>query len=150
MTWRVASLVINILDLLLSSMQGSDWCDSELEDSVVKNIKAVLKTVVVTLAVLFVADNIGFEVSSLVTGLGVGGIVIALSSQAILADIIPGVSMMITKPFTVGDCIKVGERIGIVQNIGLKDTKVRSLDGECFIYPNRYMVHLTPTHSPAD
>lgn len=69
----------------------------------------MLKATIVLLAVLFVADNVGFSVSSLVTGLGVGGMAIALSSQAMLADVIPGVSIMLSKPFKAGDCIQVSQ-----------------------------------------
>jgi len=88
---------------------------------------------------LFVADNIGFQVSSLVTGLGVGGMAIALSSQAMLADVFMCGAMLLSKPFTTGDFISVAgdSSIGQVKSIGLKDTRLTALDGEELVYPNR-------------
>lgn len=89
-----------------------------------------------TLAVLVAVDNLGFDVTALVAGLGIGGVAIALATQSILGDLFASLSIVIDKPFVVGDFIRVGDDLGAVERIGLKTTRVRSLSGEELIFGN--------------
>lgn len=89
--------------------------------------------VVVTLVVL---DNMGVEVTALVAGLGIGGIAIALAVQNVLSDLLASLSIVIDKPFIVGDFIIVDSYIGTVEKIGLKTTRIKSLGGEQLILSN--------------
>jgi small-conductance mechanosensitive channel len=89
------------------------------------------------LVVLLILDNIpGVQVTSLVTGLGIGGIAVALAVQNILSDLFASLSITLDKPFVVGDNIRVGEMSGTVEHIGLKSTRVRSVDGEQLVFSN--------------
>lgn len=81
-------------------------------------------------------QNMGFNVTSLIAGVGIGGIAIALAVQNILGDLFASVSIMLDKPFIVGDFIIVDEHRGNVENIGLKTTRVRSLSGEQLVFSN--------------
>jgi small-conductance mechanosensitive channel len=89
-------------------------------------------------SVLFVLalDNLGFNVSAIIAGLGVGGIAVALALQNVLSDLLASLSIVLDKPFVVGDFIIVGDDMGVVENIGLKTTRVRSLSGEQLIFAN--------------
>ena len=89
-------------------------------------------------AVILVAvlDNLGFDVTTLVTGLGIGGIAIALAVQNVLGDIFAAMSIVLDKPFVVGDFIVVDAFSGTVEQIGLKTTRLRSLSGEQIIFAN--------------
>ena len=87
-------------------------------------------------AVLVAIDNLGFDVTALVAGLGIGGVAIALATQSILGDLFASLSIVIDKPFVVGDFIRVGDDLGSVERIGLKTTRVRSLSGEQLIFGN--------------
>ncbi len=87
-------------------------------------------------AVLFVLGNLGFNVSSMIAGLGIGGIAVALAAQAVLGDLFSAVAIYLDKPFTVGDSIKVGDMSGSVEHIGIKTTRVRSVNGEMLVFPN--------------
>ena len=89
-------------------------------------------------AVILVAvlDNLGFDVTTLVTGLGIGGIAIALAVQNVLGDIFAALSIVLDKPFIVGDFIVVDGFSGTVEQIGLKTTRLRSLSGEQIIFAN--------------
>jgi small-conductance mechanosensitive channel len=89
-----------------------------------------------TLILVAVLDNLGFDVTTLVTGLGIGGIAIALAVQNILADIFAALAIVLDKPFVVGDFIVVDTFSGTVEQIGLKTTRVRSLSGEQIIFAN--------------
>lgn len=89
-----------------------------------------------SIAVLVAIDNLGFDVTALVAGLGIGGVAIALATQSILGDLFASLSIVIDKPFVVGDFIRVGDDVGAVEKIGLKTTRVRSLSGEQLIFGN--------------
>lgn len=89
-----------------------------------------------TVAFLAAVDNLGFDVTALLAGLGIGGVAIALATQSILGDLFASLSIVIDKPFVVGDFIRVGEDLGTVERIGLKTTRVRSLSGEQLIFGN--------------
>jgi len=87
-------------------------------------------------AALFVLSNLGFNVSSMLAGLGIGGIAVAVAAQAVLGDLFSAVAIYLDKPFVVGDSIKVGDAFGTVEHIGIKTTRVRSLGGEMLVYSN--------------
>ena len=96
----------------------------------------IAKLAVWTLVLLVALDNLGFSVTGLITGLGIGGIAIALAVQNILGDLFASLSIIIDKPFVIGDFIIVGDLMGTVERIGLKTTRVRSLSGEQIIFSN--------------
>ena len=81
-------------------------------------------------------DNLGFEITTIVTGLGIGGIAIALAVQSVLGDLFGALSIVIDKPFVVGDFIAVDTFQGTVEHVGLKTTRLRSLTGEQIIMSN--------------
>jgi small-conductance mechanosensitive channel len=93
--------------------------------------KMAIWTVVVLLALDYYTD-----ITALIAGLGIGGIAIALAVQNILSDLFASISIIIDKPFVIGDFIIVGEQMGTVEKIGLKTTRVRSLTGEQIIFSN--------------
>lgn len=96
-----------------------------------------LARMVVWLVILLLAlDNFGVDVTTLVTGLGITGIAVALAVQNILGDLLGALSIVVDKPFVVGDTISVDTFTGTVEHIGLKTTRVRSLGGEQIIFSN--------------
>ncbi len=86
--------------------------------------------------ILLVLDNLGINVSALVAGLGIGGVAIALAVQNILGDLFASLSIVLDRPFEVGDFIVVGDHMGAVEHVGLKTTRVRSLSGEQLVFAN--------------
>ncbi|MCH8208889.1 MAG: mechanosensitive ion channel family protein [Nitrospinae bacterium] len=85
---------------------------------------------------LLALDNLGIDITALLAGLGIGGIAIALASQKILGDLFSALSIVLDKPFMVGDFIEIGDFTGTVEAIGLKNTRLRSAYGEQIIIPN--------------
>ncbi len=85
---------------------------------------------------LLIISNLGFNVTTLITGLGIGGIAIALALQNVLGDVIASLSIILDKPFEVGDFIVVDDLRGDVEDIGLKTTRVRSISGEQLVFSN--------------
>ncbi|MBE2198223.1 MAG: mechanosensitive ion channel family protein [Anaerolinea sp.] len=94
------------------------------------------KLVLWLVILLLILDNLGVEVTSLIAGLGVSGIAVALAVQNILGDLFASLSIVLDKPFIIGDVITVGEFTGTVEKIGLKTTRVRNLSGELVIFSN--------------
>jgi small-conductance mechanosensitive channel len=89
------------------------------------------------IVILLVAlATVGINVTALITGLGVGGVAIALAVQNILGDLFGALSIVLDKPFVVGDTIQVDAFVGTVEHIGLKTTRVRALSGEQVIFSN--------------
>lgn len=89
-----------------------------------------------SLLVMVALDNLGFDITALVTGLGIGGIAVALAIQNILGDLFASLSILLDKPFVVGDFVIVDQHLGSVEHIGLKTTRLRSLSGEQLIFSN--------------
>ena len=87
-------------------------------------------------ALLLALENLGVNVGTLVAGLGVGGVAIALATQNVLGDVFASVSILLDKPFVVGDFIVLDSFMGQVERIGIKTTRVRSLDGELIVFSN--------------
>jgi small-conductance mechanosensitive channel len=88
------------------------------------------------LLVVTTLDHFGIQVTALITGLGIGGIAIALAVQNILGDLFAALSIVLDKPFVVGDFIIVDDVLGTVEHVGLKTTRIRSLSGEQVIVSN--------------
>jgi len=99
------------------------------------------RVVVWALALLLGLDQLGFDVTALVAGLGIGGIAVALAVQNILSDLFASAAIVLDKPFMVGDFIVVGERAGTVEKVGLKTTRVRSLSGEQLVFTNTQLLN---------
>lgn len=85
---------------------------------------------------LLALDNLGVQVTTLIAGLGVGGVAVALAVQNILGDLFASLAILLDKPFVAGDFIIVDSLQGTVEHIGLKTTRVRSLSGEQLIFAN--------------
>lgn len=96
----------------------------------------VLRILLWVVALLMVLDNLGFNITTLVASLGIGGIAVALAVQNILGDLFSSVSIALDKPFVIGDFIVVGNYMGTVEYVGLKTTRLRSLGGEQIIISN--------------
>lgn len=86
---------------------------------------------------LFLLQNFGVNVTSLIAGLGIGGIAIALAAQSVLADLFSSLAIFFDKPFVPGDFIELNGNKGTVLKIGIKTTRIRALNGEEIIVPNR-------------
>jgi small-conductance mechanosensitive channel len=102
-----------------------------------------LRTLLWSVVALAVLSNLGVNITAFVASLGVGGIAVALAVQSILADLFASLSIAVDKPFEVGDFVVVGGVSGTVQMIGLKTTRIRSLQGEEVVMSNTDILKLT-------
>ncbi|MFB6181413.1 MAG: mechanosensitive ion channel family protein [Candidatus Magasanikbacteria bacterium] len=138
----VAREAINAVSRLVNFLAEKylQYADQDVEkEHATIMVGMIRKTLVVVLWLIvgtFILSNFGINITSLVTGLGIGGIAIGIALQNVLADIFSSVSIFLDKPFVVGDFIQVGENMGTVEKIGIKSTRIETLRGEQLIIPN--------------
>ncbi|HUY88196.1 MAG TPA: mechanosensitive ion channel family protein [Pirellulales bacterium] len=89
-----------------------------------------------TMTVLWILENLNAHISTLVAGLGIGGVAVALAAQNVLGDLFASLAIVLDKPFILGDFIAVEDFLGSVEHIGIKTTRLRSLSGEQLVFSN--------------
>jgi small-conductance mechanosensitive channel len=99
-------------------------------------LRFMAKLTLWVILLLAALDNLGVNVTSLVTGLGIGGLAVALALQNVLSDLLASLAIVFDKPFVIGDSISVNELSGAVESIGLKTTRLRGTGGEQIILAN--------------
>ncbi|MEM9157495.1 MAG: mechanosensitive ion channel family protein [Verrucomicrobiota bacterium] len=105
-------------------------------------IKKAARTFLIVIAVILVVQNLGYNVGSLLAGLGIGGLAIALAAQESLGNFFGSVSLVADRPFKVGDWIQVGSEVdGDVEEIGLRSTKVRTWTKSQLTIPNKVLAN---------
>ncbi|MPN07314.1 hypothetical protein SDC9_154580 [bioreactor metagenome] len=102
----------------------------------IKWLIRLAKIVIWGIALILFLDNIGIKITSLVTGLGIGGVAIAFAAQSALADVFCFFTIFFDKPYEIGDFIIAGDNMGTVEHIGVKTTRLRALGGEQLIASN--------------
>jgi len=109
-------------------------------------IRGLVTVAAFLIAIIVILDNVGVNVTGLVAGLGIGGIAIGLAAQGIFSDLFAALAIIFDRPFRKGDTINVGGgltgQIGTVEHIGLKTTRLRSLDGELVAYGNAELLKM--------
>lgn len=96
----------------------------------------IAKAVIWVMVALMALENLGVNITTLVAGLGVGGIAVALALQNILGDLFASLSITFDKPFFVGDSVAIDAFTGTVQHIGIKSTRLLSISGEEIVISN--------------
>jgi small-conductance mechanosensitive channel len=110
--------------------------DPERREKQLKGIRALINIVIWAIALVFLLDNLGVKISAAVAGLGIGGIAVALAAQAVLGDLFSYFVIFFDKPFEIGDFIVVGDKMGVVEYVGIKTTRIRALSGEQLVFSN--------------
>ena len=143
---QIASLVLVTffsLKLIVSTMNYSLSVylrrkgKSETRQKEIRGITTLLSILIWTLGFVFLLDNLGLNVSAVIAGLGIGGIAIALAAQAVLGDLFSYFVIFLDRPFEIGDFIIVGDKMGAVEYIGIKTTRIRALGGEQLVFSNK-------------
>ncbi len=106
-----------------------------------RGILTIVNILIWIVGLVFVLDNLGFKISAAIAGLGIGGIAIALAAQTILGDLFSYFVIFFDRPFEIGDFLIVGDKVGSVEYIGIKSTRVRSLSGEQLVFSNTDLVN---------
>lgn len=132
----LSSLINFALNNYFSRRKGEDSKRREL-----RGISTIISIIIWIVGLIFLLDNLGFNVASVIAGLGIGGIAIALAAQAVLGDFFSYFVIFFDRPFEIGDFINVEDNLGSIEYIGLKTTRIRSLSGEQLIFSNSDLVN---------
>lgn len=103
-------------------------------------IRLLVGVVVFAIAIVVLLDNLGVNVTGLVAGLGIGGIAIGLAAQGIFADLFAALAIIFDRPFSKGDGVNVGGTVGVIEDIGLKSTRIRMYSGELLVLSNKNLL----------
>lgn len=144
-TYYIMRVIQATVDVLLERvLQTKAGADKKSEEGT-KLFATVIKLGLWALAALLVLSNLGYNVTSLIAGLGVSGIIIAFAVQNILADLFSSLSIYFDKPFAPGDFVVISGNgsMGTVKHIGLRTTRIQSLGGEELIVPNSEITKAT-------
>ena len=131
--WVMLGVIDFIMYRLASRMKKNGQNDAIV---LLKPISTTIKIVIVILAVISWMDNLGFQVTALIAGLGVGGIAVALAAQKSLENLIGSIIIYTSQPVRVGDFCKFGTTLGTVEEIGLRATQLRTLARSVVHVPN--------------
>ncbi|WP_149242804.1 mechanosensitive ion channel family protein [Dyadobacter sp. 32] len=110
--------------------------NSEAKEKQASGLILIVNIVIWIFGIIFMIDNLGYNVTSLIAGLGIGGIAIALAAQTILGDLFSYFVIFFDRPFEIGDFIVIDDKSGVVEHIGIKTTRIRTLGGEQLICSN--------------
>lgn len=135
--YLVKSLASAVNYFVEDSVKEKEKKGKDHEVAVLKLTSKVMIIILWIVAAIFLLSNLGFNISSLIAGLGIGGIAIALALQNILGDIFSSVSIYLDKPFEIGDFIIIGEDMGTVKRIGVKSTRIQTLHGHELVVSNK-------------
>jgi MscS family membrane protein len=139
----MAWTAIRLVDLIVF-WWGERLRRSGREEAIVllRPARTAIRVILVIVAVLFWLDNIGLKVSTLLAGLGVGGLAVALAAQDTLKNLLGSVMILLDKPYKVGQRIVAEGHDGIVEEIGLRSTRIRLLTGHQTVIPNEEMAKI--------
>ncbi|MFH1438956.1 MAG: mechanosensitive ion channel family protein [Candidatus Woesearchaeota archaeon] len=134
----IAWLIIRFFDSLIENYLApfTAKTKSDLDDHLVPIIRKLVKIILVVIVGIMILDKFGYNINSILAGVGLGGLAFALAAKDILANLFGGVSVFTDQPFKIGDRIKIGGYDGYVKNIDIRSTKIKTLEGRIVTIPN--------------
>lgn len=140
-TFDVVWLLIRTIDAVSDSMTDmAEGTETQLDDQLVPIMRKAAKVLIVALGVVFFMQAMGYPVSGIVAGLGIGGLAVALAAQDTLSGLFASVAIFLDRPFMVGDFVKVGNTIGTVEEIGLRSSRIRTVGKTLITIPNKQII----------
>ncbi len=138
-TWFATRLVITFSQYVVDTFVIPT--KSEQEQNKIKPLLSFFKLLIWLLGLLYLLHYLGFNVSTALAGLGIGGIAVALAAQTLLGDLFSYFVINFDKPFEIGDFLIFDDKLGVVEKIGIKSTKIRALGGEQLVVSNSNLIN---------
>lgn len=137
-TLNVTWLFIRVLDALIVEYLTPvvSRSESNLDDQLLPMVRKLMKVIFWSLGIIIGLNNAGFDVAALIAGLGIGGLALALAAQDTVKNIFGGIMIFADKPFKIKDRIRIGSWDGFVEEIGVRSTRLRTLEGRIVTIPN--------------
>ncbi|MBU0757657.1 MAG: mechanosensitive ion channel family protein [Nanoarchaeota archaeon] len=137
-TVAFAWFFLKFIDTLIVkyAMPAVSKTETDLDDQLMPLIRNMVKVIIVSLSFIMILSNLGYNVSSILAGLGIGGLAFAFAAKDMLANIFGGLTIILDKPFKLGQWIEAGGHSGEVVEIGLRSTRLKTGNGEFITIPN--------------
>ena len=141
--FNVAWMLSRLVDALIKeyAIPFVEKTESDLDDQLLPIGRKGIKFSLWILAIIVVLDNAGYDVAALVAGLGIGGLAFALAAQDTIANLFGGFTIFLDKPFKINDRVQVDGYDGTVTEIGIRSTRLKTLDGRILTIPNKSIAH---------
>ncbi|MGV8141378.1 MAG: mechanosensitive ion channel family protein [Candidatus Woesearchaeota archaeon] len=140
--WAATKLMDAIIEHYLRPLTSKT--KSRLDDQLLPFVRKFLKVVIILIGVIFLIKNMGYDVTSLVAGLGIGGLAFALAAQPLLSNLFGGLAIISDKPFQMGDRVRVDQKYeGYVKEIGMRSTIISTPTGTMITIPNNLIATTT-------
>ena len=135
LVYQVSLSAARVVDIAVAKAKGNKG--DAAKKAAMSFLSGSVKVAIWLIGGLLILSNLGINITSLIAGLGIGGVAIAFALQNILGDLFSSFAIYFDKPFEIGDMIVVGEYRGTVEKIGIKSTRIRSLQGEEIVIANQ-------------
>ena len=137
-TITLTSIVSKIIDALISEviLPISKKTETSFDNHLIPVIQKAVRAIIWSLGIVIGLDNIGFDITAMIAGLGIGGLALALAAQDSVKNIFAGIMIFLDKPFKINDRIKIDGHDGTVEEVGLRSTRIRTLEGRIVTIPN--------------
>ena len=132
--WAVSRLIEALITTYLQPIVEKS--ESDLDDQLLPLLRKGIKIIIWTLAMIIALSNAGYDVGAIIAGLGIGGLAVALAAQDTVKNFIGGFTVFVDKPFMVNQRVVVNGVDGTVEEIGIRSTRIRTLDGRIITVPN--------------
>lgn len=133
--WFLGKVAIISIEKYLLRFTDTKKEQKRFED-ILPLLKTLIKVIIIIMAVLLIISNFGYNITGLITGLGIGGIAIAFASKEFLENFFSGIIIFTEKQFKVGDIVRSDQIIGVIKEINVRTSKVESFDGTLYVVPN--------------
>ncbi|MBK8807604.1 MAG: mechanosensitive ion channel family protein [Bacteroidales bacterium] len=133
-TWLIVRLVISLVNQYFILKESKS--DSKFDSQIIPIVKKSLKTIIWIFGIVLALNNAGYDVGALIAGLGIGGIALAMAAKDSISNIFGGFTIFADKPFKLGDRVRISGYDGFVEDIGLRSSRIRTIDGTLVTIPN--------------
>jgi len=139
-TYYFTKIFHKFIDFSFSRIKKTREKEGDKNVESIKFISLILKILIWIVAGLFVISNLGYNINSLIAGLGIGGVTLAFAMQRILADMFSSFSLYFNHTFKEGDYVVIDKYSGVIKKVGLMSTKILSFNGASLVIPNNQLV----------
>ena len=137
--FRIVLKLVDYIGLIL--LKKSEETENKMDDQLIPFLLEIIRFIVYIFAICIILGNVmGVNVVALTTGLGIGGIALAMASKESLENLLGSFTIFLDQPFTVGDTVTVGSVIGTVEKVGFRSTRIRTFDKSIVTLPNKKMI----------
>ncbi len=137
-TWLIARLIDAVIEEYVVPL--TEKTESNLDNQVIPVVRKGLRSVIWILGIIVALNNAGYDVGALIAGLGIGGLALAMAAKDSVSNIFGGIMIFTDKPFKVGDRIKLGGFDGIITEVGIRTSRMRTLEGRLVTIPNSQFI----------